>query len=109
MDLVRGIFKQKIAAFLVFFEVFPEYIQKLCPPRLKITAQVQSLQVILEKGEEGGGGCLHGHQMLKDAGRPRLKLCRYKIEGSELNRHSQTVAIFQKGTSMTNIERKRNK
>lgn len=54
-----------------------------------------------------GGGCLHGHQMLKDAGRPRLKLCRYKIEGSELNRHSQTVAIFQKGTSMTNIESKK--
>lgn len=26
MDLVRGIFKQKIAAFLLFFEVFPEYI-----------------------------------------------------------------------------------
>lgn len=55
MDLVRGIFKQKIAAFLVFFEVFPEYIQKPCPPRLKITAQVQSLQVILEKGEGGWG------------------------------------------------------
>lgn len=26
MDLVRGIFKQKIAAFLLFFKVFPEYI-----------------------------------------------------------------------------------
>lgn len=26
MDLVRGIFKQKIAASLLFFEVFPEYI-----------------------------------------------------------------------------------
>lgn len=26
MDLVRRIFKQKIAAFLLFFEVFPQYI-----------------------------------------------------------------------------------
>lgn len=95
MDLVRGIFKQKIAAFLLFFEVFPEYIEKPCPLRLKITLQVQSPPVILEKGDGGGGGCLRGHRMLKDAGRPRLKLCRYKIEGSQLNRHSQTAAIFQ--------------
>ena len=28
MDLVRGIFKQKIALFLPFFEVFSEYIPK---------------------------------------------------------------------------------
>lgn len=33
-----------------------------------------------------------------------MKLCRYKIESSQLNRHSQTMAIFQNGTSVTNIE-----
>lgn len=36
-----------------------------------------------------------------------MKLCRYKIESTQLNRHSQTMAIFQNGTSVTNIEIKK--
>lgn len=74
MDLVRGIFKQKIAAFLLFFEVFPEYILNLpptlphhSPPGLKIAARERSLRVIpneeenqREMGVCGVGGVVQG-------------------------------------------------
>lgn len=58
MDLVRGIFKQKIAAFFAFLQSISRiHTKPPSPPGLKITAQEQSLRVILKrKGEECGGG-----------------------------------------------------
>lgn len=58
MDLVRGIFKQKIAAFLFFgglyFEVFPEYI--LDPPPLQFHPPFRQPSWKWGGGGGGGGG-----------------------------------------------------
>lgn len=55
MDLVREIFKQKIAAFLLFFEVFPEYIPKPLSTKVENNStQVQSPPVILNREKEVG-------------------------------------------------------
>lgn len=71
MDLLRGIFKQKITAFLLFFEVFPEYIQKPLSTKVEnnSTSAVCSSNPEKRKEKGWGGGFWWGHQILQDAGR----------------------------------------
>lgn len=58
MDLVREIFKQKIAAFLLFFEVFPEYVPKPLSTKVEnnSTCAVSTRKREKEVGEGVGAG-----------------------------------------------------